>query len=341
MPGAARRTLATGLLLLVSGCSLFRHAPEPALAPQVLEPIVVAQERREAPPAPEPVVTAPANQPEPAALPAPAVPDTGHIAILLSDRSRAYENVAVELGRQLEKFLLYNLADRSLAPETVFAGIADSDAEVVIAIGLKAAEHAMALSPLPIVFCQVFNIDVSASAAPVRGIAAIPPLGPQVRAWKELYPGLETIGAILGEGHEELITEAQIAAAENGVSFHYRIAGSDRETLYMFNRMAGDIDGFWLFPDNRVLSVPVLQQILEYANRHQVQVAVFNPALLELGAELSVTSDEADIAATAIAVAERIIAGELNTVPAWTSLNRVDMRGVSAAPASGLAKGTP
>ena len=299
-------------------------------------PVSVPVEPVEEPPAPPPVVAEPEPEPEPEPLP-PAEPEPGRIAIVLSNRSPAYEQVALELGRLLDRYLLYNLADRSLSPREVFAGIADSEARVVIAIGLHAAEHAMALSPLPVVFCQVFNIDLSASAAPVRGVASIPPLSPQVRAWKQLNPGLASIGAIIGEGHDDLVAEAEAAAAENGVVLHLRIATSDRETLYMFNRMAPDIDGFWLFPDNRVLSVAILKEMLDYASRHQVQIAVFNPALLDLGAQISIGSVDADIAKTALEVADRIINGELEAIPARTPLHQLDVRSAS----STAAKGTP
>lgn len=341
-PGGGRSQAAAAhlacLLFLVSGCSLVQSVPEPA--GPALEPIVIGQPRREPAPVPEPPRESP---PEVAAAPPPspppAEPETGRIAIVLSDRSPAYENVAVELGRQLGRFLLYNLADRSLPPPAVFSGIADSGAEVVIAIGLRAAEQALVMSSLPVVFCQVFNIDPGTSTVPVRGVAAIPPLAPQVRAWKQARPGLASIGAIVGAGHENLIAEAEAAALGQGIRFQHRIAGSDRETLYMFHRMAREIDGFWLFPDNRILSMPVLEEILAYASRHGVQVAVFNPALLEYGAEVAAISDYADVAATAIAVAERIIAGELDAIPPRTPLSRVEMRIGAAAPAA-AAKGT-
>lgn len=320
------------LAFLASGCALLQQPPEPEPEPP---PVSVPEEpARE--PAPPPVVAEPEPEPEPEPLPA-VEPEPGRIAIVLSSRSPAYEQVALELGRLLDRYLLYNLADKSLSPREVFAGIADSEARVVIAIGLHAAEQAMALSPLPVVFCQVFNIDLEKSAAPVRGVASIPPLSPQVRAWKQLNPGLAAIGAIIGEGHDELVAEAEAAAAENGVALHLRIATSDRETLYMFNRMAPDIDGFWLFPDNRVLSVAILKEMLSYASRHNVQIAVFNPALLELGAQISIGSVDADIAKTALEVADRIINGELDAIPARTPLHQLDVRSAS----STAAKGTP
>ncbi|HEX7063282.1 MAG TPA: ABC transporter substrate binding protein [Woeseiaceae bacterium] len=330
------RTLAAGLVTaLLAACSMQSPRPEPEPAP-VLEPIVITQARREPPPVAKPAPAPAVVRPVP---PPPAEPENGRIAIVLSDRRPAYEGVAVELGRLLGRFLLYNLADKSLAPGAAFSGIADSGAEVVIAIGFEAAQQAMRLSPLPVVFCQVFNVDVSASTVPVRGVAAIPPLTPQVRAWKKAHPGLRSIGAIVGAGHDALIAEAEIAAASEGLGFKYRIAASDRETLYIFHRMAREIDGFWLFPDNRTLSIPVLKEILSYADRHGVQVAVFNPALLELGAELAVSSDEEDVAATALAVAERIIAGEIDAVPLLSPLTRVAVR--TAAPADAPAAAAP
>ncbi len=321
-------------VLLASGCASLEKPPEPAPEPQ---PVRVPEEPVAEPAPPPSVVAEPEAVPEPAPEPLPmAEPEPGRIAIVLSDRSPAYEQVAVELGRLLERYLLYNLADKSLSPREVFAGIADSDAKVVIAIGRHAAEQALSLSPLPVVFCQVFNIPVAASSAPARRIASIPPLSPQVRAWKQLNPGLASIGAILGEGHDDLVAEARVAAAENGIALHLRTATSDRETLYMFNRMAPDIDGFWLFPDNRVLSVAILKEMLNYASRHGVQVAVFNPKLLELGASLSVATVDADIAATALEVADRIIAGELDTIPLRTPLHQLDVRSPSATAAKGI-----
>ncbi|HET6630888.1 MAG TPA: ABC transporter substrate binding protein [Woeseiaceae bacterium] len=323
--------LAFCLSFLASGCAWMQKTAEPVPEPP---PVSVPDEPVEEPvPPPPPVIAEPEPEPEPE--PIPVEPEPGRIAIVLSNRSPAYEKVAIELGRRLERHLLYNLADKSLSPREVFSGIADSDAKVVIAIGLEAAEEAMSLSPLPVVFCQVFNIDLGSSAAPVRGIASIPPLSPQVRAWKQLNPNLDSIGAILGEGHDALIAEARAAAAENGVALHLRVATSDRETLYLFNRMAPDIDGFWLFPDNRVLSVAILKEMLSYASRHQVEIAVFNPALLELGAGLSVSSVDSDIAVTALEVADRIIDGELDAIPVRTLLHQIDVRSASGTAAKG------
>ena len=230
-------------------------------------------------PSPAPVVVPQAEPPPPVRLEA---------AILLSDRSPAYENVANELGKRLELPLVFNLADKSQSPEDAFAGMAAAGTTVVIAIGFAAATVAVELSPVPVVYCQVFNsLDTTGAGVPVKGVASIPPLALQVREWKKVDPGLGSIGAIVGDGHETLMAEAAEAAARHGVALHHRISGSDRETLYIFQRLATEVDGFWLFPDNRILSLSVLEKMIDIAARHHVRIAVFNHALLAMGAPLS------------------------------------------------------
>lgn len=252
---------------------------------------------------------------------------TERVAIVLGVRKPAYENIAAELGKLLEDYSVFDLTDTSRTPRAVFTNIADFDADLVIAIGKRAATVANAYAKVPVVFCQAFNItDIDLDADNLKGVAALPPLAMQVAAWQQLNPGLSTIGAIVGAGHENLIDEASTAARTAGLNFHHRIARSDRETLYLFNRLTPEIDGFWLFPDNRILSPSVLRQMLSYASRHRVQVAVFNPALLDLGAALSATSVDSDIAATVVAVARQMVRGDGKSIPDVTQLNAIDVQ---------------
>ena len=155
------------------------------------------------------------------------------------------------------------------------------------------------MAEVPVIYCQVFNYRANGLVNEnSRGISSLPPLELQIAAWKQIDPKLQSIGAILGEGHEELIAEATRAAAAHDIELHVRTVSSDRETQYVFNRLVSDIDGFWLFPDNRVLSTTVLRYMVDYAARRRVQVAVFNESLLNLGASLSSSAIEADIAQT-------------------------------------------
>jgi ABC-type uncharacterized transport system substrate-binding protein len=303
-------------MLMLSGCALFSPPPETPIAAPRPQPVVVLPPP-DLPDEPEPVAT-----PEPlVAAPVVTVPE---VAILVSSRHPAYESVAAELGQHLDKFTVYDLSDKSQPPVSAFRKINDSATGAVVAIGLRAAISATSMSRVPVVFCQVFNIQSNnLLGANSRGIASLPPLDLQIAAWKEIDPSLASIGAIVGPGHEELIAEAKLAAATYGIELHIRTANSDRETLYLFNRLVGEIDGFWLFPDNRILSGSVLKEMLSYASRRRVQIAVFNESLLEMGATLSSSAIDADIAETIVGVLDEIAAGRIDSVPPVSPLSDV------------------
>ncbi len=87
--------------------------------------------------------------------------------------------------------------------------------------------------------------------------------------------------------------------------------------------MIRDIDGFWLFPDNRVLSARVLEQMLADASRQQVTVNVPSESMLQLGAMISMSTVAADIAATIVDIVRQIQAGGLAKVPPITQLSEI------------------
>ena len=311
--GAARLATVAGLLVL-HGCALF----EPEAEPEIVEPAPEVVE------APEPVVAVPepAPEPEPPAVAPP--PPPREVAIVLSSRQPAYEDVASELAARLNDVAIYDLDDRSQPPVVAFRQINDSRTDAVVAIGLRAARSSVAMSQVPVVFSQVFNYsDYGLVTANSRGVSALPPLDAHLAAWKQLDPTLARVGMIIGAGHEALRAEAEIAAQDHGVELQIQEAGSDQETLYHFKRMIHEIDGFWLFPDNRILSPRVLTEILQQANRRHVPVAVSNEAMLQLGAAISVSTVAADIAATIVKVLERIRAGGIDELPPLTELSEV------------------
>ncbi len=310
------------VLLILAGCSTFlpRESTPPPPPPEL--PPVVEPEPDIAPqPEPEPVVVEPDPEPEPPPTVEPLV------AIIISDQTPAYAAVAEALGSHLDRHVVYDLSARGLPARDAFARIAESGASAVVAVGLPAARAARRFATVPVIVSQVFNFsDGELLADDVRAVAVLPPVGLQMDAWHDLDPSVRNVGAILGEGHEALIAEADEALKARGVKFHYAVASSDRETLYLFNRLVRDIDGFILFPDNRILSRSVLMEMMTYASRHRVQVAVFNDPLLEYGAMFRARASEADIAEQITAVLDKILSGGIESVPDITPLTEIEIR---------------
>jgi len=307
----------------MAGCSLLPSVerPEEPVAEPQLPPTPAPVEPAEVVAEPEPVPV----QPAPEIVEPPPHPPT--VAIVLSSRAAAYEGVANELSRLLEDFEIYDLSDKSLTQKEAHDAIRAGSVDAVVAIGMRAAVFAASFEDLPVVYSQVFNTgELQGAGERFRGVSSIPPLDLQLDAWQALNPELQNVGAILGAGHEALIEEAARVTQDRGMRLHYRLAQSDREALYLFTRLVPDIDGFWLFPDNRILSSDVLKEMLAYAGRHRVQVAVFNDSLLALGATLSTTSVDQDVAEAIVTVVQGLLDGPATAVSPLTPLSQIIVR---------------
>jgi ABC-type uncharacterized transport system substrate-binding protein len=208
-----------------------------------------------------------------------------------------------EVAQQLRKLLPSTSYRVLLADVDAATSIAALDAlrrkpEVtIVAIGLPAARIARDRFKVPVVFAQVFNYqELLVNGRSVRGVAAMPPLDVQLQAWKKLDPKLRRLGLIVSEPHAGVIPAAAEAAKAADVTIKHEISDSDRATLYLFKRLAPQIDGLWLLPDDRILSPAVLRELLSYAVSHNVRVCVFSDTLLQWGAFMSATPTPTDIA---------------------------------------------
>ena len=142
-------------------------------------------------------------------------------------------------------------------------------------------------------------------------------------AWKQVDPTITRIGAIIGKGHDDLVTEAELAAQRHGLELRLQVTNSDRETMYVFKRMVRDVDGFWLFPDNRILSRRALQMIIDESNQRGVPVLAPSEMMLQMGASISVSTVASDIAETITNVIRQIQAGKLAQVPDISPLSEI------------------
>ena len=303
--------------LAVSACAFEANWPEPVDA----TPVAVE-------PPPEPLAEIPfepVREPK-SLLPRPAEQRLP-LAIVVSGRQAAYTDVADELSNYYANSTVYQVAGNQDLANAVLRNVNDVGSSAVVAIGLLAARTAIEKTDSPVVFAQVFNhSELDLSRPDVRGVAAYGPLAEQLAAWRKFDPELNRIGVIVGEGHEALIEEAMDAATLHGVELIVRTTHSDQETLYAFRRMSRDIDGFWLFPDSRVLSARALREMGEIAGRNRVRFAVPSEGMLALGAAVALTTVASDIAAVIANVLESIERGETADVPRLSSLHEVDVK---------------
>jgi ABC-type uncharacterized transport system substrate-binding protein len=220
------------------------------------------------------------------------------IAVLLSDRSPAMVGVQREIvKRHPQRIETYVLGDNESLHRDVQKKIQSSGQPVVVAIGLPAARVARSLTGKKVIFCQVFTYeDEDLVTSWMKGVSTIAPVREQFRTWMILSPKLKTVGVITGKGMRGLMEEARAAAKESRIKLIHVEVRSDKEYLYTYKQLTQQIQGLWMVPDNRVLSLNVIRDIMAHSVKEGKDVAVFTQELLSLGGLISAETSGADIA---------------------------------------------
>lgn len=255
----------------------------------------------------QPVVAPlPESKPAPLEVPAttvvspPKVAVSAPVLILVSSNIPAYTDIATRLQSHLgARAKTIQLNGRTAEAQTLNTTLAGPVPGQIVAIGLEAALSARPLQQAghPVVFCQVFNyLEHDLASARMKGVSLLPSHAETFTAWKALAPALERVGVFTGPGLEEMLIPAVREAARHGITLVHNTVNSDKDFLYSYKRMANELDGLWLLPDNRILSRSAIQDVMSYSVRNSKQVAVFNEQLLKIGGLFSVTSQVDDIA---------------------------------------------
>lgn len=197
----------------------------------------------------------------------------------------------------------------------------------VVAVGEEAVRAARAALPAkPLVFCQVPDPGAALqTGGPIWGVQSLPPLSLQLKSWRAVDPSLRTVALIVSAAGAALADEARRAASALATDLVVETSASDRETLYLFRRLATSVDGLWLLPDNDALSPQVLREILSYSSSRGIGVLTFNEALLNRGALLTAEAVPADVAATVQRIVERVVAGRTADLSEMTPLSAAEL----------------
>jgi ABC-type uncharacterized transport system substrate-binding protein len=178
----------------------------------------------------------------------------------------------------------------------MLAAYKDDKHRQFVSIGLNASLIVKPLADSQMIFCQVFNYqDYGLLSEKHKGVSMVP-ISKIFGTWRALAPGITDIGVISGPGLEDMMQTAMSVAKKQGITLHHKTVNSDKEYQFAYKEMADKVQGYWLLPDNRVLSASMLSEVMAFSVRNSKQVAVFSEELLNLGGLFSVTSEPQDIA---------------------------------------------
>ena len=98
-------------------------------------------------------------------------------------------------------------------------------------------------------FCQVLEFAEALQAGgPIWGVQTLPPLTLQLKSWQAVDPSLRTIALIVSASGAALVEEARRAASSLATDLLVETSTSDRETLYLFRRLAPPSTGYGCCP---------------------------------------------------------------------------------------------
>lgn len=267
-------------------------------------------------------------QPEQVSAPIRKLPPPMQVAILASEDIPAYSEVAKSLAKYLgRRGIIYYLSGSQLENLKTVATFKNSERMQIVSIGLNASLAAKTLTNKQVVFCQVYNYQDYALLSPMhKGVSMLPSFPKTFSTWRALSKHTTDIGIISGPGFDDVIQSAKSAAKSYGFTLHHTAVNSDKEYQFAYKNMSKKVQGYWLLPDNRVLSEYILRDIMTFSVRNSKQVAVFSDELLKLGGLFSISSDHHDIARQVFERLEQAQSSESIPGPEIVYLDKLNLR---------------
>jgi ABC-type uncharacterized transport system substrate-binding protein len=250
------------------------------------------------------------------------------VVILASEDIPAYSEVAKALASQMgQRASIVYLSASQLENLKIVNRLNDEERIQIVSIGLNASVAAKKLVNKQVVFCQVYNYQDYALLSPRhKGVSMLPSFAKTFSTWRAISPGVKNIGVISGPGFDDALQTARAAARTYGFTLHHEAVSTDKEYQYAYKNMSKKVQGYWLLPDNRVLSEHILRDIMTFSVRNSKQVVVFNDELLRLGGLLSINSDYQDIAHQVMERLDQAQAKESIPGPDMVYLDKLNLR---------------
>jgi putative ABC transport system substrate-binding protein len=191
--------------------------------------------------------------------------------------------------------------------------VQESDASLVVAVGLKAALAAKAeIVNVPIVYMMVLDpLKHQLRAANMTGTVLEVPLDRQLKIIRKFLPALHSLGTLYDPAKTaSRITEASRQASTLDFQLKGAPVESEKDLPQQLRTLLSDVDALWLMPDSTVLTNESIRFILESALARRIPVIGFAPEFTRLGALLSMSVNYGDVGRETGLLTKRILDGE-------------------------------
>ena len=244
------------------------------------------------------------------------------VAVLTSSDITPYNQAIQSFGKNLPNgsTLVHkeNLKGNLANGPRIAQRILDSQADLLLAVGLKAALVAkMEIPDIPVIYCMVLNpMKFDLQAPHMTGIALEIPFEEQVLPLRMIMPTLNRIGVLYNpQKTEELVRKARHQAKRAGLELVVQAVTSQKDVPAALREMIPQVQALWLLPDSTVLNEDSIEFLLRATLEKNVPVVGFSSGLVKKGALVSAYISYEDIGKQAAELSTTILAQELSGTP--------------------------
>ncbi len=236
------------------------------------------------------------------------------IAILQSAEIGAYSEAIqafkAALPPSASVTLEYNLQGDLAKGRSLAKRIRASDAQVVFAVGLKAALAAkLEILDIPIIFGLVLNPQkYGLPTSNMVGISLDIPFETNLKTFQTLIPDASTLGVLFDpQKTQGLRDQLEKDAKAKGLTIIAKAVTSEQDVARELKTLENRIDALWLLPDSTVLTENTLDFLISSTLEANIPVIGFSKGLVQSGALVGVHLDYADIGKQAAKIAQQTL----------------------------------
>lgn len=227
-----------------------------------------------------------------------ALPENLKVQVLVSGESVSEKPIIRALKNQLgQRMKIYRAGKYRKTNRRIIRALSKEIDVPVVTVGNRAANLASRINNKPVYFSRTYDPDlIKKMGVRFRGVSIIPDASSVFWVVRSLDRTAKRIGIITRPGLDQTISHVKKSAEVDGLTVIHREVRSDRGFLYAAEQISTKVDVYWLFPDDRILSSAAIKTFMMKTVKQGKQVIAFTPALLKLGALISVEPDENAIA---------------------------------------------
>lgn len=210
----------------------------------------------------------------------------------------------------------YNLRGEEGGSSELIEEITQSDPDLIVAIGIMAAEFAQQkLSRFPVLYAMVSEPKAyGLTGRNIAGISLDVPIERQLTVYRSMVNDLKSLGAIYDPAKSgDFVAEARAVAERLGIVLHTREVASRKEVPAALRALLREekIDALWMIPDDTVVTPESFKFLLLSSFENDLPFLAASDIFVKFGALASLTPDYTDVGRQGCELATALTSGKV------------------------------